>query len=87
MNVSGFTFCRNAVRYDYPLVESIRSILPIVDGARYVALAIILEDLFILAIEAPNPTLAGNNSPRLHLVAYDKAGNVIASDCGTCSGG
>src|SRR5947208_13611451 len=31
MNVSGFTFCRNAVRYDYPLVESIRSILPIVD--------------------------------------------------------
>src|SRR5213083_1850014 len=26
MKVSGFTFCRNAVRYDYPLVESIRSI-------------------------------------------------------------
>jgi hypothetical protein len=31
MKVSGFTFCRNAVRYDYPIVESIRSILPIVD--------------------------------------------------------
>src|SRR5437867_795768 len=31
MNVSGFTFCRNAVRFDYPVVESIRSILPIVD--------------------------------------------------------
>lgn len=31
MKVSGFTFCRNAVKYDYPLVESIRSILPIVD--------------------------------------------------------
>lgn len=31
MKVSGFTFCRNAVRYDYPLQESIRSILPIVD--------------------------------------------------------
>jgi hypothetical protein len=31
MMVSGFTFCRNAVRYDYPVVESIRSILPIVD--------------------------------------------------------
>jgi glycosyltransferase involved in cell wall biosynthesis len=31
MKVSGFTFCRNAVRYDYPLVESIRSILPVVD--------------------------------------------------------
>jgi len=31
MKVSGFTFCRNAVRYDYPVVESIRSIIPIVD--------------------------------------------------------
>src|SRR5438552_2969351 len=31
MKISGFTFCRNAVRYDYPLVESIRSILPVVD--------------------------------------------------------
>src|SRR2546429_4456864 len=31
MKISGFTFCRNAVRYDYPVVESIRSILPIVD--------------------------------------------------------
>lgn len=31
MKISGFTFCRNVVKYDYPLVESIRSILPIVD--------------------------------------------------------
>ena len=31
MKVSGFTFCRNAVKYDYPLVESIRSVLPVVD--------------------------------------------------------
>jgi hypothetical protein len=31
MKVSGFSFCRNAVRYDYPVVESIRSILPVVD--------------------------------------------------------
>ena len=31
MKVSGFTFCRNAVRYDYPVTESIRSIVPIVD--------------------------------------------------------
>ena len=29
--VSGFTFCRNAVALGYPLRESIRSILPIVD--------------------------------------------------------
>jgi glycosyltransferase involved in cell wall biosynthesis len=31
MRLSGFTFLRNAVRFDYPAVESIRSILPIVD--------------------------------------------------------
>ncbi|MFZ0694990.1 MAG: hypothetical protein WAN51_12740 [Alphaproteobacteria bacterium] len=31
MKVSGFTFVRDAVRLDYPIVESIRSILPIVD--------------------------------------------------------
>jgi hypothetical protein len=37
-------------------------------------------NVFLLAIEAPNPSLAGSNSPVLHLVAYDKDGNVIASD-------
>ncbi len=31
MKVSGFTFVRNVVKYDYPVVESIRSVLPVVD--------------------------------------------------------
>ncbi|WP_128544687.1 glycosyltransferase family 2 protein [Larkinella soli] len=31
MKVSGFSFIRNAVLYDYPIVEAIRSILPICD--------------------------------------------------------
>ena len=31
MIVSGFTFCRNVEKLDYPFVESIRSLLPIVD--------------------------------------------------------
>lgn len=31
MKVSGFTFVRDAVRLDYPILESIQSILPIVD--------------------------------------------------------
>lgn len=31
MKVSGFTFARNAAKLQYPIVESIRSILPIVD--------------------------------------------------------
>ncbi len=31
MIIHGFTFVRNAVKYDYPVIESITSILPIVD--------------------------------------------------------
>jgi hypothetical protein len=31
MKVSGFTFVKNAVKYGYPVVESIMSVLPIVD--------------------------------------------------------
>ena len=31
MKVSGFTFIRNAVKFDYPVVESIKSILPLCD--------------------------------------------------------
>jgi hypothetical protein len=38
-------------------------------------------DVFVLAIQAPNPAIAPYQSPHIHLVAYDKDGNVIASDC------
>lgn len=31
MRVSGFTFIKNAIQYDYPVVEAIRSILPLCD--------------------------------------------------------
>jgi hypothetical protein len=31
MKIAGFTIVKNAVTYDYPVVESIRSILPVVD--------------------------------------------------------
>ena len=31
MKVTGFSFIRNAIKYDYPIVESIRSILPLCD--------------------------------------------------------
>lgn len=31
MKVSGFTFVRNGVVYDYPFIESIKSVLPLVD--------------------------------------------------------
>ncbi len=31
MKVTGFTFIRNAVKYDYPVIESIKSVLPVCD--------------------------------------------------------
>jgi len=31
VKISGFTFVRNSIRFDFPVVESIKSILPIVD--------------------------------------------------------
>ena len=31
MKVTGFTFIRNAIKYDYPIEEAIRSILPLCD--------------------------------------------------------
>ena len=31
MKVSGFTFVRNGVKFDYPVVEGIESILPLCD--------------------------------------------------------
>ncbi len=31
MKVSGFTFIKNAIKYDFPVVESIKSILPLCD--------------------------------------------------------
>lgn len=31
MKVSGFTFVRNGIKFDYPFIESIRSVLPLVD--------------------------------------------------------
>ena len=32
MKVTGFTFIRNAIVYDYPIVEAIQSILPVCDN-------------------------------------------------------
>jgi hypothetical protein len=31
MKVTGFTFIRNAIKYDYPVAEAIRSVLPVCD--------------------------------------------------------
>ena len=31
MNVNGFSFIKNAIKYDFPVVESIKSALPLCD--------------------------------------------------------
>jgi hypothetical protein len=54
MQVSGFTFVRNAMKYDYPIIESINSILPLVD--EYIVIAGNSEDeteQLILSINSP----------------------------------
>lgn len=60
MLVSGFSVVRNAIRYDYPFIESIRSILPLVDE-------------FVLAVgdcdDGTVAALATINSPKLKLMS------------------
>ncbi|TNE56383.1 MAG: glycosyltransferase family 2 protein [Bacteroidetes bacterium] len=59
MKVAGFTFIRNALLYDYPVVEAITSILP-------------LCDYFVVAVgRSDDDTLdlvRSINDPRLHIV-------------------
>ncbi len=59
MKVAGFTFIRNAVKNDYPIVEAITSILPVCD-AFYVALGN-SDDGTLQLIEKIN-------SPKIHLI-------------------
>ncbi len=42
MTVSGFTFIRNGVRFDYPFLESIHSLLPLVEVLRDVIGSLVL---------------------------------------------
>jgi hypothetical protein len=56
MKVSGFTFVRNAVKYDYPIVESINSLLPLVD--EYIVCVGNSDDDTIQLIESiPSPKI------------------------------
>jgi len=77
MFVSGFTFIRNAIKFDYPVVESILSILPICDE-------------FIVALgnsEDETEALIKNiNSPKIKIIntVWDEAlregGRVLADE-------
>ncbi|MDR1897440.1 MAG: hypothetical protein LBR10_11685 [Prevotellaceae bacterium] len=59
MKVSGFSFIRNAVRYDYPVVEAIQSVLPLCDE-------------FVIAVgKSDDDTLGlirGISSPKIRIV-------------------
>jgi len=61
MKISGFSFCRNAEKFYYPLAESIRSVLPICDE-------------FIVAVGKGDPgdrtreIIAGIGDPRIRII-------------------
>src|SRR5476649_2885848 len=59
MKVAGFTFIRNAVKNDYPIVEAITSILPICDE-------------FIVAlgnsVDETGDLVRGINSPKIKII-------------------
>jgi glycosyltransferase involved in cell wall biosynthesis len=64
MFVSGFTIVRNAVRYDYPVVEAIQSILPICD------------EVIVLVGNSEDDTLAliesiGSDKIKIHHSVWD----------------
>ena len=59
MKVAGFTFVRNALKYDYPVVQAITSILPICD-------------YFVVAVgkseDATLELVQSINDPRIHII-------------------
>ena len=59
MKVAGFTFVRNALRYDYPIVEAITSILPICD---YFLVAVGKSDDDTLAL------VRSISDPKIHIL-------------------
>jgi hypothetical protein len=85
MTLSGFTFCRNMVRYDYPIVESIRSILPIVD--EFVVNVGRCEDgtlELIRSIDSPKIRIVEsvwNETLRKDGIIYSQQTNIALSHC------
>lgn len=75
--VAGFTFIRNALLYDYPVVEAITSILPVCD---YFVVAVGKSDDDTLAL------VRGIGDPRIHILetAWDdslrEGGRVLAEE-------
>ncbi len=77
MKISGFTFVKNAVKFDYPIVESIKSILPIVD--EYIVLCGDSEDSTEALIRS-----IGSPKIKVHHSTWDpqlkEGGHVLATE-------
>jgi hypothetical protein len=77
MKVSGFSFIRNALRFDYPIVEAIKSVLPICDE-------------FVLALgnsdDGTETLIQSINSPKIKIIhtiwddSFRKRGRVLAAE-------
>jgi len=91
MKVSGFSFIKNAIKYDYPIEEAIRSILPICDDF-YIAVGKSDDDTLgliknidpkIIIIETEwDDTL--NQGGKVLAVETDKAFKAIPDDSDWC---
>lgn len=77
MKVSGFSFIRNAIKFDYPIIEAITSILPICDE-------------FIIAVgnsdDATLPLIQSINSDKIKIIettwddSLKEGGKVLAAE-------
>jgi hypothetical protein len=88
MKVSGFTFVRNAIKYDYPVVESIMSILPLCDEV-VVAVGKSEDDTRNLVLSIGDPKIriidttwddSLREGGRVLAIETDKAFNAISPD-------
>ncbi|WP_417266612.1 glycosyltransferase family 2 protein [Brumimicrobium sp.] len=88
MKVAGFTFVRNAIKYDYPITEAIQSILPICD-LLVVAVGDSEDETLALIQSIDNPKIkiietvwddSLREGGRVLAVETDKAFNAIPED-------
>jgi hypothetical protein len=89
MNVSGFTIIRNAVKYDYPIVEAIKSVLPLCDEF-VVAVGNSIDNTLELVKSIDSPKIriietvwdeSLREGGRTFALETDKAFRAISPDC------
>ena len=68
MFISGFTFCRNLVRLDYPFIESMQSVLPLVDE-----LVVVVGDSDDGTLEAVEDLKSKNGKLKVYQSVWDQS--------------